>query len=156
MKPVTLAQWKKMNAFQRSWLVCKTLGERATVFWHVHQPDGTHVGGSYQSKDYCEFLIKAANDLTESDAKRMDLPFPHPMKDGVIKPTVAFPQYAEHAHLAGRLILEMANETSFTVSRYPEAWYVTKGSHFSHGATFEEAVCLLFLRIHSVVRKESK
>lgn len=146
MKAITSAQWDRMDARKRSWLVCRALGENACVFWHCTKANGDTVGGSYQTKEYCDGLIKAAKKMTRKQAERAGVPFPSPFAETHPVPTVAFAQYAEYAHLAARLInVILEDHGAFELRKNGRYLIAFAGAHSASSLHFTDLVCSLFL-----------
>lgn len=157
MKSITLDQWGRMNVRQRSWLVCRALGEKAYVYWHCTQADGQRVGGSYQRRSQCVDFIRIAQELTEEQAAEMGVPFPHPMATCRPVPSVAYPMYAEYDHVAIRQGIELLKEFgAFAVVMHGTNITATAGGKRASGATLEEAVCLLILMIRGFIAPKTR
>lgn len=159
MKPITLAQWNRMNPHQQSWLVCHVLGERPRVFWSLIKPDGEQVGGSYDSLRYCQRLIDRAKELTPKEVKEAGWAGRHPFVDCTIKPTASFPHYAENDHSIHDLIKKLIeNHATFTLVAC-QGQSVCYRSSFQCGSartdfihhSLAQSVCLTFLAAHGLI-----
>ena len=153
MKAISLSQWQKMTPKKRSWLVCRALGKRATVFWHCVLPDGEIVGGSYQSSARCRTLIESAKTLTQKEADQMHLPFPHPLANARPEPTASYPHYAGLDHCGIRLGMAILRKHgSFNLRASDSMVTASSGRCRATGETIEEAASLLVLKQHGLIK----
>lgn len=161
MKPITFAQWNKMNSHQRSWLVCKLLGRRARVFWSFHRQDGGTVGGSYDSLRYCQMLRDHALTLTPAQVRDAGWGQDrHPFADCTIRCSAAYPLYAENDHSIHELIDYLtANGAVVTITAGRGAkgsWFrctskAGKSKSFSLRSSLADCVCQTFLAAHGLL-----
>lgn len=165
MKPISISQWNMMNAKKRSWLVCRVLGKRASVYWSLYHPDGGTMGGSYDSRRFAFDLVDEAQSMI---GKYLNTPrrkwrevFPNHTHETVlrfslcvVRPSVAYPSYAEYDHLAIALINELlvAGQT-VTLKHYKEAnvFMVGDSVRSSLGQSLAAAACLTFLKAKGMI-----
>lgn len=153
MKAITLQQWRRMTSKQRSWVVCRALGEHVRVFWHCVLPSGSIYGGSYDTRKHCTELIETAQELTLESAQRLGVPFPHPLRNAVALPSASFPHYAEFDHLSIRLGKDILRDHgSFRLFKKSDKITAFAGGYKATGNSIEEAVCLLVLRLRRLIR----
>lgn len=154
MKAITYQQWVKMNARQRSWMVCRALGNGANVYWHCTKPDGSLVGGSFSRRDECLDCIEFAKKLTLKEAVKHGVPYPHPFADCTPRPAVAYPMYADYDHVGIRLGMDLLKEHgSFSLNAQGPLITARAGKKQARGESIQEAVSLLILKLRGFLKE---
>lgn len=155
MKQITALKWLKMNHHQKSWIVHRSKGGIAHVYWHCVDPDGKKHGGSMTSKSRCDAMIETAKSLTKKEAAKIPCPFPHPFASCVAKPCTAFPHYSEHEHIALGLIPDIvAKHGRIQVMADGLEVIVSAGGLRVVTWGYEQSLCLLHLALCGVVAKD--
>jgi hypothetical protein len=127
MKPITHAQFKKMNLRQKSWLVLQSLGEKPIAVYVFYNPDGTRVPhcGTPTSRSYAEQCLNLLTKLKGCHFQRK----------------LAFAMYAEFGYVAWRLFEEHKMDRFEVVKLEDGRWFCCLENEIWEDNTCAEAIC---------------
>jgi hypothetical protein len=153
MKPIPSAKWLAMSDKKKSWIVARTLGEKANIYWHCVAPDGTKHGGSMTRKAQCDSMIETARSLTKKSAAKVPCEFPHPFAACTALPCTAFAHYAVYDHVAMRLIPDIIRDFGKIEITYLTPHFVgaSAGGIAVESTSLQYALCFLFLKLHNAI-----